>query len=271
MISSRPAIIRRLVVLPQPDGPTSTMNSPSPISRLRSSTGGHVAVFLGDVIERHGRHRYLLPSGSSRAPCIRPPNERRTRTSPVRGAGSGWPHRTSPRPAGATCRGMTNACGPAARRRKTDVSIGHEQAPACRAAGRARRLVDVDALVGAYHDLRPDPSDPAQRVAFGTSGHRGSSFRGAFNEAHILATTEAICRYRAPQGLRRPAVHRPRHARPVRAGLADRARGPGGQWRRRSGRRVRRLHADAGRLARDPGRETGGRGRRRLASPTASS
>ena len=61
-------------------------------------------------------------------------------------------------------------------------------------------LVDLDRLVGAYHDTRPDPSDPAQRVAFGTSGHRGSSFNGAFNEAHIVATTEAICRYRATQG-----------------------------------------------------------------------
>jgi hypothetical protein len=42
-------------------------------------------------------------------------------------------------------------------------------------------LVDVDALIAAYYERRPDPSDPAQRVAFGTSGHRGSSFRNAFN------------------------------------------------------------------------------------------
>jgi len=61
-------------------------------------------------------------------------------------------------------------------------------------------LVDVDALLRAYHDIRPDPSDPTQRVAFGTSGHRGSAFRGAFNEAHILAITEAICRYREAHG-----------------------------------------------------------------------
>jgi phosphoglucomutase len=65
-------------------------------------------------------------------------------------------------------------------------------------------LVDVDALIGAYYDRRPDPSDPAQRVAFGTSGHRGSSFRNAFNEAHILATTEAICRYRVGRGYSGP-------------------------------------------------------------------
>ena len=64
-------------------------------------------------------------------------------------------------------------------------------------------LVDVDALVGAYYTT-PDPGDPAQRVAFGTSGHRGSAFRGAFNEAHILAITEAICRYRATRGYTGP-------------------------------------------------------------------
>src|SRR5204862_5771134 len=61
-------------------------------------------------------------------------------------------------------------------------------------------LIDVAALIRAYHDIRPDPSDPSQRVAFGTSGHRGSAFRGAFNEAHILAITEAICGYREARG-----------------------------------------------------------------------
>lgn len=62
------------------------------------------------------------------------------------------------------------------------------------------QLVDIDRLIGAYHDVRPDPADPTQRVAFGTSGHRGSSLNGAFNEAHIVAMTEAICRYRVSQG-----------------------------------------------------------------------
>jgi phosphoglucomutase len=65
-------------------------------------------------------------------------------------------------------------------------------------------LVDLDALRSAYHDRTPDMSDPAQRVAFGTSGHRGSSLRGAFNEAHILAITEAICRYRVQRGYSGP-------------------------------------------------------------------
>ena len=74
-------------------------------------------------------------------------------------------------------------------------------------------LVDVPALLRAYEEIRPDPSDPTQRVAFGTSGHRGSAFRGAFNEAHILATTEAICRYRAAQGYTGPLfIARDTHA-----------------------------------------------------------
>ncbi|MGY1916826.1 phosphoglucomutase (alpha-D-glucose-1,6-bisphosphate-dependent) [Blastococcus sp. SYSU DS0973] len=61
-------------------------------------------------------------------------------------------------------------------------------------------LIDVAALVSAYYTVEPDPAEPAQQVAFGTSGHRGSAFDAAFNEAHILATTQAICEYRAAQG-----------------------------------------------------------------------
>ena len=65
-------------------------------------------------------------------------------------------------------------------------------------------LVNVPRLVSAYYTGRPDPSVRGQRVAFGTSGHRGSSTNNAFNEAHILATTEAICRYRKTQGIDGP-------------------------------------------------------------------
>ena len=61
-------------------------------------------------------------------------------------------------------------------------------------------LVDVAHLVTAYYTGRPDPAEVGQRVAFGTSGHRGSSLDTAFNEAHILATTQAICDYRREQG-----------------------------------------------------------------------
>ena len=65
-------------------------------------------------------------------------------------------------------------------------------------------LVDVDRLIDAYYDIKPDPNVPAQQVAFGTSGHRGSSLNGSFNEAHILATTEAICRHRRSHGIDGP-------------------------------------------------------------------
>jgi phosphoglucomutase len=61
-------------------------------------------------------------------------------------------------------------------------------------------LVDVPMLVTAYFSGVPDPSVPAQRVAFGTSGHRGTAFNGSFNEGHILAITQAICLYRKEQG-----------------------------------------------------------------------
>ena len=61
-------------------------------------------------------------------------------------------------------------------------------------------LVDVAHLVTAYYTLEPDPDDVDQQVAFGTSGHRGSSLRTAFNEEHIAATTQAICDYRTEQG-----------------------------------------------------------------------
>ncbi|MBM7051658.1 phosphoglucomutase (alpha-D-glucose-1,6-bisphosphate-dependent) [Rothia sp. ZJ1223] len=65
-------------------------------------------------------------------------------------------------------------------------------------------LVDIDALISAYYDLIPDLSDPAQRVAFGTSGHRGSSFKSSFNDAHIAAISQAIAEYRKGQGITGP-------------------------------------------------------------------
>ena len=65
-------------------------------------------------------------------------------------------------------------------------------------------LVDVDRLIAAYYDVKPDPANSAQAVSFGTSGHRGSSLNGTFNENHILATTEAICRYRKRGGIDGP-------------------------------------------------------------------
>ena len=74
-------------------------------------------------------------------------------------------------------------------------------------------LVDVAQLITAYYTRTPDVSDPNQRVAFGTSGHRGSSLDTAFNEGHILATTQAIVEYRASQGITGPLfIGRDTHA-----------------------------------------------------------
>src|SRR2546422_583004 len=83
-------------------------------------------------------------------------------------------------------------------------------------------LVDLELLRRRYFE-KPDPSDPQQRVSFGTSGHRGSSLRGCFNEAHILAVTQAVCDYRKAQGTTGPlflgsesaCVSAPRKSGPV--------------------------------------------------------
>ena len=65
-------------------------------------------------------------------------------------------------------------------------------------------LVDLSKLLAAYADLKPDPSVQEQRVVFGTSGHRGSSFERSFNEHHVLAVVQAICEYRAKAGVDGP-------------------------------------------------------------------
>src|SRR5512139_2577708 len=60
--------------------------------------------------------------------------------------------------------------------------------------------INIPHLISEYYTGRPDPGERQQRIAFGTSGHRGSSLRLSFNEAHILAITQAICLYRVKQG-----------------------------------------------------------------------
>ena len=67
-------------------------------------------------------------------------------------------------------------------------------------------LIDLDSLLAAYRDRFPDASIPSQRVAFGTSGHRGSSLDTAFNDGHIAAITQAIVEYRAGQGITGPLL-----------------------------------------------------------------
>lgn len=93
---------------------------------------------------------------------------------------------------------MTSLSQPA---RKEAPSMAHDR------AGRPARtsdLVDIAHLVTAYYSRLPDPADPTQQVVFGTSGHRGSSLDTAFNEAHILAVTQAIVEYRATRGITGP-------------------------------------------------------------------
>ena len=65
-------------------------------------------------------------------------------------------------------------------------------------------LVNVPRLISAYYTYKPDPSDPANQVAFGTSGHRGSSLKNSFNEDHILAISQALCEHRQAKGITGP-------------------------------------------------------------------
>src|SRR6266705_5116854 len=82
--------------------------------------------------------------------------------------------------------------------------MGTNISPLAGQPAKGPQLVDVAKLVAAYYSLRPDPAVPAQRVSFGTSGHRGTSFDKSFNEAHVLAITQAICLYRQGQGIDGP-------------------------------------------------------------------
>lgn len=82
--------------------------------------------------------------------------------------------------------------------------MGHMADPRAGTLATPADLVDVPHLVASYYNLQPDPDDPGQQVVFGTSGHRGSSLKSAFNETHILATTQAIVDYRTSQGIDGP-------------------------------------------------------------------
>jgi phosphoglucomutase len=87
-------------------------------------------------------------------------------------------------------------------------------------------LVDLALLNGEYYVRRPDVGDPNQLVSFEASGHRGSSLRGTFTEAHILAITQAICDYRRGSADRRPALYGQGHSWVVRSGPAHGAESP---------------------------------------------
>ena len=105
-------------------------------------------------------------------------------------------------------------------------------------------LVNVPKLVTAYYTETPDPSVPAQRVSFGTSGHRGSAFEKAFNEWHILAISQAICLYRAQQQDRWPTVSRHGHTCALGASSCQCAGSAGCQRDRSYARRRGRIYSD---------------------------
>ncbi len=116
----------------------------------------------------------------------------------------------------------------------------------------ASMLVNLPRLVTAYSAEDPDPAVAAERVAFGTSGHRGSALERTFNEAHILAITQAIRAYRQAHRIDGPLfLGMDTHALSEPA-LGERPRGAGRQRRRRDDRPGLWLHADAGHFARDP-------------------
>ena len=160
----------------------------------------------GGQVDGRPRHRRLPPR--------RPEQRRSRRRGPggelARPAVCRRPHRAAP--VDRVARPRRRATGARDRcdvRRRRTCRHEHERRPVMshpRAGqpAQAEDLVDVDALIGAYYDRHPDVDDPDQQVAFGTSGHRGSSLRTAFNEDHILATTQAIVDYRVSQGFDGP-------------------------------------------------------------------
>ena len=94
-------------------------------------------------------------------------------------------------------------CGAISGRQNEDISVADVH-PAAGKLASPNTLANIPRLVTAYFANRPDAADPAQRVAFGTSGHRGSAFQLSFNEAHILAIAQAICLYRKNAGVDGP-------------------------------------------------------------------
>src|ERR1700675_3173890 len=120
-------------------------------------------------------------------------------------------------PHDATLAMWVNSWGPAGtgrRRESAGSRIGSMAAnPRAGQPAQPEDLIDVAQVVTAYYTVEPDPDNVDQQVVFGTSGHRGSSLDAAFNEAHILATTQAIVEYRAEQGTTGPLfIGRDTHA-----------------------------------------------------------
>ena len=130
---------------------------------------------------------------------------------------------------------------------------------------KAEMLENIPELIAAYYTRTPDTGVETQKVAFGTSGHRGSSIKSSFNEAHIFAITQAVCEYRKANKISGTLF--------IDACAAQRASGLRGQRGEGLHRRSRRLYADPGHLLYDPGTqfERGRSMRRRRDHPFAQS
>ena len=122
-------------------------------------------------------------------------------------------------------------------------------------------LVNVPKLITAYYAETPDPSAPEHRVAFGTSGHRGSAFEKSFNEWHILAITQAICLYRAQNKIDGPLFLGHGHPCPLGSGPCRRTGSTGGKRGGRHGRPRGRIYADPRAVPRDSHLQPGAQNR----------
>ena len=183
----------------------------APVARQRQplqQAGGEVAQQEGaDDVDDERRPRPARGIGNGQGRQRRAgrgcPARRRRRPRPVRDS-RGRTRRQSP--------ALRRATSAVRRETRADRQAGsvegridpHGANPRAGQPAQPEDLVDLPHLVTAYYTVQPDPDDVDQQVAFGTSGHRGSSLDGAFNEAHILATTQAIVEYRAAQGTTGP-------------------------------------------------------------------
>src|SRR4051794_13025311 len=202
--------MRTSVALPAPLGPSRPRTDPAGTTKLTSSTARVVPKCLTSSI--------ASTAGAVVMPLTLSPRRRCSGEVSVRGA-----EFRMARPTDKTARELRSERGrghlspsSCAQRSRRPGGTRQDQPMSDPRAGQPAQpsdLIDVASLVTAYYTVEPDPAEPAQQVAFGTSGHRGSSFDAAFNEPHILATTQAICEYRAGQGYDGPLfVGRDTHA-----------------------------------------------------------
>ena len=231
--------IRTSVVLPAPLGPSRPRTVPVGDDEAHAVDGAGVPEVLDQVDGLDRRRSRSCAASSSRVPTVRGVLRRR--------------HAARMRPPvdlrARDFRRWRAEQRPVARGARPPGQDQRHERPPRRTARAAGDLIDVAALVTAYYTVEPDPAEPAQQVAFGTSGHRGSSLRRRLQRGAHPRHHPGDLRVPGGAGLRRPAVHRPGHPRAVRAGLGHGARGAGRQRRHGARRRRRPVHAHARRSA----------------------